>query len=178
MSRMEQLPIDAFIASGVLFTLSVIILLINRFVKHYESLKLNLPLLFIATLFIWIYEYQIIENITFTFIFSMLIFIGSLFKDVTKILKEKNKFKVKVPLYLSVVFTYSNFRYYIDYLGLISIYFGLICFSLSIISIFSTTLMLIKPQKLFLRVLFKIIVFVVFIYIVVLYLPIVGGILW
>ena len=74
MSRMEQLPIDAFIASGFIFTLSSIILLMSKFIKHFEELKLDLPLRVIAILLVWVYEYELRGSITFTLLFSMSVF--------------------------------------------------------------------------------------------------------
>ena len=38
MTRTEQLPLDAAIAPGVLFTLSTILLLISRFIKNYPQI--------------------------------------------------------------------------------------------------------------------------------------------
>ena len=156
MSRTEQLQLGAFIRSGILFTLMVIIFLIDQFIKSYDKNILNYPLSLVAVLLVWTIEYDLTNNNTYSLLLSFFLFMSSVAREGYQMLKSKTVFTYMPPTYLEYLIPAIS--------ALISLYFGLFCFPLSILTIMSTCLMLAKPQKLFLRVIFKVAVLILLSY--------------
>jgi hypothetical protein len=78
MSRTEQLHLGAFIRSGVLFTLMVIIFQIDQFIKSYDTIHLNLPLSIPALFAIWTTEYYYTGNNVYSLLVAIAFFLCSL----------------------------------------------------------------------------------------------------
>ena len=92
MSRADQLPIDAFIASGVLFGISTVIILYDRFIKNWKNTRLNLPLHLLLILYVWVNEYWLLADSTYTLLLSLACLFGSTLREVLGILGGKKFF--------------------------------------------------------------------------------------
>ena len=103
MSRTDQLPIDAFIASGVLFCLSAIIISFDRFIKMYKTIRIDLPLHFLLILYAWANEYWVLNNSTYTLLLSLSCLSWSIIKEGIGLFYNRRPFSSTSISYLELM---------------------------------------------------------------------------
>ena len=80
MSRTEQLQLGAFVRSGMLFTLMVIVFLIDQFIKSYDKNVLDLPFSIPIVLACWTIEYSYTSDNVYSLVLTIALFLCSLAK--------------------------------------------------------------------------------------------------
>lgn len=78
MSRTEQLHLGAFVRSGLVFTIAVIIFLIDQFIKLYDKNIVSYPLSIVFVILIWTYEFSYLSSNLYALILALLLFVCSI----------------------------------------------------------------------------------------------------
>jgi hypothetical protein len=105
LSRVDQLPIMAFMVSSLIFTAAVIIHLIDTFIRGFERHIIDLPYRILAVLYAWMVEYYLTHNNFYTLLLATAFFLGSILEDGQRLFGSSRSLQPIPKTYLEYLMT-------------------------------------------------------------------------